>query len=102
MTHAWRCEDCCATVSDLRTCMHENSVVDLSRYSTAYTITNAKRAVPLSFAFAQCRQCIDRLAALTDREHERVLIHRHVAVPEFASELDLSRNLGQTFDQTFA
>ena len=57
---------------------------------------------PFRLAFTQRRQRIDRLAALADREHERVFVHRHVAVPEFASELDLSRNMGETFDQTFA
>ena len=51
----------------------------------------------LPFAFTQSRQRIDRLAALADREHKRVLVHRHVAVPEFAGELDLSRNVGEMF-----
>ena len=57
--------------------------------------------MPLPFTFTQGRQRIDCFPTLADREHERIPIHRHVAVPEFARELYLSRDLGEAFDQIF-
>jgi hypothetical protein len=57
--------------------------------------------MPLPFTLTQGRQRIDCFPTLADCEHECILVHRNVAVPEFAGELDLSRDLGEAFDQTF-
>ena len=82
--------------------MHINAAIAFPGDSAADIVANSECPMSLPLAFTQRRQGIDRLAALADRKHERIFVHRHVAVPEFARELDLSRNMRETFDQTFA
>ena len=82
--------------------MHVNAAIAFPGDGAADAVANAERPMPLPFAFAQRRQGIDCLPALADRKHERVFVHRHVAIAKFAGELDLGRNMGETFDQTFA
>src|ERR1700676_4311778 len=82
--------------------MHVHTTIAFPGNGAADAIANAKRPMSLSLALAQGRQGVDCFPALADRKHQRVLVHRHVAIPEFAGELYFGRNMRETFNQTFS
>src|SRR5262249_27658702 len=88
--------------ADLRTGMHIDTPIALAGNCTADTITNSKRPIPFALALAQRSQSIDRLAALTHREDQRVLGHRYVPVSKLAGELHLGWYVSKILDQAFA
>ena len=77
--------------ADLRAGVHVDAAVVLAGDGAGDVVANAEGAVALALALAHGGQGIGGLAALADDEDQRVLVHRHVAVAEFAGELDLDR-----------
>src|SRR6516162_8626260 len=82
--------------------MHVNATIALPRDGAPDVITDSQGPMSLALAFAQRGQGINRFAALADGEDKGVLVHRHVAVPEFAGEFAFRRQVRQALDKVFA
>ena len=55
-----------------------------------------------AFAFSHRRKCVGRFAALCDREDERPVGHRRIAVSQFAGVFDFRRQACKLFQQVLA
>ena len=88
--------------ADLRAGVHVDAAIVLAGDGAGDVVADAQGPVALALALAQCGQRIGGLAALADDKDQRVLVHRHVAVAEFARELDLYGDVRQRFDHVLA
>ena len=88
--------------ADLRPGVQVDSAVRLLRDRTAHDVADGQRRVAFAFHFAHRRQRVGRLAALRDRKHQRALVQRRIAVPQFAGVFDFDRQPRHVFDQVLA
>ncbi len=58
--------------------------------------------MPLTLALPQSSESINRFSALADSKDQRVFVHRHVPIAEFAGKFTLGREMGEVLDQVFA
>ncbi len=65
-------------------------------------VANRKGSMPLPLHFAQGRQRVGRLAALRDREHQRVVVDRRIAIAQLARVFDFDGQPGEFLEQVFA
>ena len=56
----------------------------------------------LAFHFAQRSRGVGRFAALGDGEQQRVVVHRRIAIAQFAGVFDLDRDAGEFLEEILA
>ena len=88
--------------ADFRPGVQINAAVGFLGDRAADDVANRQRRMPLALDLAQRGQRVGRLAALRDREQQRVAIHRRVAIAQLAGVFHFDRNPGELLDQIFA
>src|SRR6266478_3172691 len=87
---------------DLRPRMHVDSAIALSSNRASHIVADTERSMPFTLALPHRGQGINRLSALADSKDQRVFVHRHVPIAEFAGKFTLGRKMGEILDQVFA
>src|SRR5260370_28009281 len=87
---------------DLRPRVHVDSAIALSSNRASHIVADTERSMPFTFTLSHSGKGINRLSALADRKDQRVFVHRHVPIAEFAGKFALGREMGEILDQVFA
>src|SRR5690349_11374556 len=74
---------------NLRPRMHVDSAVAFSSNCAAHIIADTECSMPFTLALPQSGEGINRLSALADSKDQRVFVHRHVPIAEFAGKFTL-------------
>ena len=88
--------------ADFRAGVQVDAAVGLAGDRAADDVADRQRRMPLALHLAQRGQRVGRLAALRDREQQRVAVDRRVAVAQLAGVFDFDRDAGELFDQVLA
>src|SRR5438132_533555 len=88
--------------TDLRSRVHINASVALSRDRARDVVTNPQGAKTFAPAFAQCTERVRSFAALADGKNQRLRSHRRITMAKLAGVIDFCRDVRQSLDQIFA
>ena len=87
---------------NLGSCVHIYPGAAFAGDGARHVVADTERPVALAHALAHRRQRVDGLATLADGKDERVLVHRHVAVPKLTGEIHFARQVRERLDHVFA
>ena len=79
--------------------MQENSSIGFLSDATADDVTDRHRHVPLTLHLSERAKGVRSFTALGDREDQRRLIHRRIAIAKFTGVFDFDWNLSDVFKQ---
>src|SRR5262249_12949692 len=91
-----------SSYADLRAGVHINAAIAFARDRAGDVVTNPQRAVAFALTFAQRSQGVSGFTALAERENERVLGRRGIAMAILAGKIDIHRNVRQLLNGVFA
>src|SRR5260221_6164564 len=80
---------------NLRPRVHVDSAVAFSSNRAAHIVADTQCSMPLTLALPQSGESINRFSALANSKDQRVFVHRHVPIAEFAGQVTLVLEIGQ-------